>query len=84
MRSTFFEPGGKLKQNEVKKLSSTRQCLKKKRQKVRIEMQGGRERAVGGPPVASCIVQRDGQEGTFFLVSKPKKKSNKQMSVGKD
>ena len=41
MRSTFFGPGGKLKKNEAKKLSSTRQCLKKKRKKVRIEMQGG-------------------------------------------
>ncbi len=41
MRSTFFDPGGKLKQNEAKKLSSKRQCLKKKRKRVRIEMQGG-------------------------------------------
>ena len=37
----LFCPGGKLKKNEAKQLSSTRQCLAKKRRKVRIEMQGG-------------------------------------------
>ncbi len=37
----FFCPGGKLEKNEAKILSSTRQCLAKKRRKVRIEMQGG-------------------------------------------
>ncbi len=63
---------------EAKNLSFTRQCLTKKRRKVRIEMQGGHDRDVGRAPVASYIVQKDQQEGTFFLLQSLKQRAAKQ------
>jgi hypothetical protein len=74
---------GREKKKEAKKLSSTRQCLAKKRSKVRIQMQGGMTGMWEGHllQVISCT---ETNRKAFFLVAKPKPKSNKKMSAGAD